>query len=227
MSKMANVMVVAEGASEQCFVDSVLAPYLAVKNVFVRATQISKKGQKGGDVKFVRAKRDVVNFLKQRADIYVATFIDYYGVKEWPGLDEVAASSSPLPIEIARIMNTAAVEEVKNDFPDGQVERRYIPFTAVHEFEALLFSDVEILAKGLCIDSSLVEKVLEVCGEPERINNRSTTSPSNRLLDWTNGHYSKIARGIVVAEKIGVDKMRNRCPNFDCWLKRLESLAMI
>lgn len=36
---------------------------------------------------------------------------------------------------------------------------------------------------------------------------------------------NKASRGIVIAAKIGIEKMRAECPNFDAWLKRLESLA--
>ena len=225
MSKAVNVMIVGEGASEQNFVDQVLAPYLAVKGIYLRATQISKKGEKGGDVKFSRARRDVINFLKQREDLIVSTFVDYYGVKEWPGLEDVRDLYEPTPDVIAKVMNDAAVSDIRAELPNVQVDRRYIPFTAVHEFEALLFSDAEILSRELGIDITLIRNALAECGSPERINNSPETSPSNRLLNWTNGHYSKASRGIVIAGKIGIEKMRGQCPNFDAWLKRLEALA--
>ena len=122
-------------------------------------------------------------------------------------------------------MNDAAILDVKGILPDCHVERRYIPFVAVHEFEALLFSDAAILSKELGIDVALVNDVLERCGSPEQINNHPETSPSRRLLDWTNGHYGKATRGIVLARQIGIDRMRAQCPNFHAWLSRLESLA--
>lgn len=225
MSKSVNVMIVGEGASEQNFVDQVLAPYLAVKGIYLRATQISKKGEKGGDVKFSRARRDVINFLKQREDLIVSTFVDYYGVKEWPGLEDVRDLYEPTPDVIAKVMNDAAMSDIRAELPNAQVDRRYIPFTAVHEFEALLFSDAEILSRELGIDITLIRNALAECGSPERINNHPETSPSNRLIAWTNGHYSKASCGIVIAGKIGIEKMRGQCPNFDAWLKRLEALA--
>ena len=225
MSKPVNVMIVGEGASEQNFVDQVLAPYLAVKGVYLRATQISKKGEKGGDVKFSRARRDVIKFLKQREDLIVSTFVDYYGVKEWPGLEDVRDLYEPTPDVIAKIMNDDAVSDIRAELPNVQVDRRYVPFTAVHEFEALLFSDAEILSRELGIDITFIRNALAECGSPERINNHPETSPSNRLIAWTNGHYSKASRGIVIAGKIGIEKMRGQCPNFDAWLKRLEALA--
>lgn len=224
MSDVVPVMVVAEGASEQRFVTEVLAPYFWSRGIYLQATQISKKGQKGGDVKFSRARRDVVNFLRQRPDIYVATFVDYYGVKEWPGLDEVRQLQNPSPDVIAEKLNVSAIVDVQRELVGVPVWRRYLPFVAVHEFEALLFSDVEILAEGLDVDGAIVEDVVAACGSPERINNGVETSPSNRILKWTNGRYGKTSQGIAIAARIGLEKMRRACPNFGAWLSRLESL---
>ena len=77
MSK--ELYLVVEGQTEQFFAERVLAPYFAVRNIFVRAMMIPKKGSKGGDVKFERVKSCVSNLLKQRRDTIVATFVDYYG----------------------------------------------------------------------------------------------------------------------------------------------------
>ncbi len=97
MSKFIEVIAIVEGKTEQVFIEMVLAPYLAMKNIFVSATQITKPGQKGGDVRFVRAKQDIGSHLKQRGDTFVTTFIDYYGTKEWPGLDTLAPAQTPAP----------------------------------------------------------------------------------------------------------------------------------
>ena len=48
MNNFIEVMAIVEGRTEQAFIERVLAPYLANKNIFIRATQISKPGQKGG-----------------------------------------------------------------------------------------------------------------------------------------------------------------------------------
>lgn len=224
MSRFVEVMVVAEGASEQNFVREVLAPYMASRNIFMEAVQITKKGQKGGDVKFTRVRQDVVNFLKQRTDLYVSTFVDYYGVKEWPGLEAVRSLHVPSPEDIARGMNEPAVADVEKVLPDCPVKARYIPFTAIHEFEALLFSDVGILADELGIDADLPGRALAECGSPERINTGYETAPSRRLLEWTDGRYAKASRGIAIARSIGIDKMRQACPNFNAWLCALERL---
>lgn len=96
MSRCIEVMVIVEGKTEEIFIKKLVSPYLARNNIFMHATQISKPGQKGGDVKFVRAKEDFGNHLKQRPNTYVTLFVDYYGIKsDWPGLNDVRKGATP------------------------------------------------------------------------------------------------------------------------------------
>ena len=216
-----EVIAVVEGRTEQVFVERVLAPYLANKNIFMKATQISKPGQKGGDVKFSRAEKDIGRFLKQRPDTYVTQFFDYYGLKEWPNLDCITNQSH---IEIAQLLNDAAVEQITNNYSDYQAPRRFIPYMAMHEFETLLFSDETILAEALNINVEQIAAIVEECGEPEKINNSRETAPSKRLNQLKPiGKFKKTTEGITIAEQIGVDKMRDRCPLFNEWISQLES----
>lgn len=223
MSKYINVIAIVEGKTEQFFIERILAPYIGHKKIGIRATQVSKPGQKGGDVRFSRAKRDLELHLKQRSDTYVTTFIDYYGTKEWPGLDLV--SPKALPAQIAKTVNEATKTQVVSLFSEQQAERRFIPFVAVHEFEALLFSDTGILARQLGIDESKVVTVISECGSPEAINNNPLTAPSKRLDAWSaNGKFLKTTMGVTIAKKIGIEKIRNKCPLFNEWLKIFEEI---
>src|SRR5574344_179530 len=131
-----TVMIIVEGETEEQFVNTVLSPYLAEKHLWAQATQVTKPGQKGGDVRFDRVKRDVRNHLRQRPDTLVCTFVDYYGLKQWPKLDAIPQGSTPA--QIAAILNGAAREEIDRDFAQQNANIRYIPFIAVHEFETLL-----------------------------------------------------------------------------------------
>lgn len=221
MNKYVEVMAIVEGRTEQTFIQRVLAPYLEKKNIFISATQISKSGDKGGDVKFSRVQRDIGNFLKLRKDIYVTVVVDYYGLKEWPNLDNVAKKSHR---DIARLLNESASQHVKQAFSQIQVDNRFIPYMTMHEFEALLFSDIQILADALEVEVKQVEEIIKECGEPEKINNSPETAPSKRLDKLKkHGKFRKTSEGIDIAEKIGIDTIRQSCPLFDDWLKRLES----
>ena len=127
-----EVVVLVEGQTEQKFVNEVLSPYMAAKNIFLTPIVISKKGQKGGDVKFQRVKIDICNHLKQRSDTIISTFVDYYGLKEWPGEDKVKPNDAPN--QIASILNEAARTAIASEYTQVNVHERFIPFMAVHEF---------------------------------------------------------------------------------------------
>lgn len=154
------------------------------KNIFIRATQITKPGQKGGDVRFERVKKDLGMHLKQRPYTYVTLFVDYYGIKsDWPGLSNIRQGATPA--KIFETINAATREEVVRLYADQRADKRFIPFITVHEFEALLFSNPESLSTRLGVELARVEKVLKECGEPEAINNDPVSAPSKRLDAWS------------------------------------------
>ncbi|HBE6261669.1 TPA: DUF4276 family protein [Escherichia coli] len=222
MSNYLEVMVIVEGKTEQIFIERVLAPYLAQKMIFIYATQVSKPGQKGGDIRFSRVCQDIGNHLKQRPDTIVTTFIDYYGTKDWPGLSELLPHSTSM--QIAERLNQASRQEINALFSAYRSDTRFIPFIAVHEFESLLFSDSNVLASALGINESLITAVLEECGEPEAINNSPQTAPSKRLNGWcANGKFAKTTQGITIAESTGIAKIREACPLFNYWLEQIEA----
>lgn len=224
MSNFIEVMVIVEGKTEEIFIKSLLQPYLDQKMIFMTPVQVSKPGQKGGDVRFERVKRDLEIFLKQRPDTYVTTLVDFYGVHEWPGIDQVPANASPA--EIAEIVNGATRDAVIELFAAQRADRRFIPYMSIHEFEALLFSDSESLAAELGVAEELVRAVLNECGEPEAINNNPAMAPSKRLNGWSrSGKFLKTTTGIEVARRIGIQKMRTQCPLFHAWLQRFEALV--
>ena len=89
MSSYVEVVVLVEGATEQRFVKDLLAPYLSKQNIYMTPIILDKPGQKGGDVKFARAKNDIEKHLKQRRDTWITLFVDYYGIRgDWPGYEQ-------------------------------------------------------------------------------------------------------------------------------------------
>ena len=222
MSKFIEVIAVVEGKTEEVFINSLLKPYLANKNIFMYATQVTKPGQKGGDVKFSRVKNDIELHLKQRSDIYVTTFVDYYGVKEWPGVDAVVAGATPA--EIAKTINIATKAVVVALFESERANLRFIPYISIHEFESLLFSDPNVLSKSLTVSKDDIEELLVEQGEPEAINNSPQTAPSKRLDAWSNGKFPKTTTGIAVAKAIGISAIREKCPVFNAWLATFEKI---
>ncbi len=224
MSNYINVIAIVEGKTEQIFIESVLQPYLAEKMIFINATQVSKPGQKGGNVRFERVKKDLALHLKQRSDTYITTLVDYYGTEEWPGLEKVVKNASPE--QIAQCINEATKKEAVALFSAQQAERRFIPYMAIHEFEALLFSDSATLASAIGISEEQVITLLTDCGEPEAINNSPQTAPSKRLDEWfKTGKFPKTTMGIAIAQRIGIPRIREKCPLFNAWITSFETLV--
>lgn len=223
MSDGAEVVVLVEGPTEQRFIKQVLAPYLALSKVYLTPIILDKPGQKGGDVKFSRARNDIGRHLKQRSDTWVSTMVDYYGIKpDWPGFEE--SKQQTVHSRKADVMNQATAEKVAALFPAQNPGTRFIPYVSMHETEALYFSDSECLAQNLGVQRNAIDAILEECGEPEKINDHVTTAPSKRLEQLSN-RFKKTTTGIAVAQQIGIPRIREACPIFDAWLTQMSALT--
>ena len=152
----------------------------------------------------------------------VSTFVDYYGIKEWPGQDSILPNSEPE--QIAATMNTAAKTEICQEYDHLTPTQRFIPFIAVHEFETLLFSDTKALADVLGVAQTTIDADISRFSTPEHINNSPLTAPSKRLERWY-PQYGKTTTGIAIAKTIPVDTMRAKCPLFNQWLSEIEAVA--
>ncbi len=223
MSDYAELVVLVEGPTEQLFVKQLLTPYLADKRVYPVPVILHKPGQKGGDVKFSRARNDIERHLKQRADTWITLLVDYYGIKpDWPGYAESKRLTDHR--QKWQVMCKATAEAVQKLFPTQNPQERFIPYVSMHETEALYFSDPDCLATQLGMNRQRIDAILNECGEPENINENPTTAPSKRLQQLSR-RFKKTTTGIAVAEQIGIDNMRHACPLFDNWVGKLSALA--
>ena len=221
MSDWVLIIAIVEGPTERIFVDKLLAPYLRRRNIYMKATIV---GQKGGDVRFPRVKKDIEIHLKQRSDTYVTTLVDYYGTKGWPGLGKVQQRAAPAMI--AKTINAATKAEVCQLFSQQRADKRFIPNMSIHEFEAFLFSDSAKLATELNVNKKQVDQILRKYKEPEAINNNVNTAPSKRLVQLSKP-FTKTNTGINIATAIGIETIRQKCPVFNAWLEELEALSCI
>ncbi len=102
---------------------------------------------------------------------------------------------------------------------------RFIPYVQMHEFEALLFSDPALLAKGLDLpDDSEVQRIRNKFHSPEEINDGEQTAPSKRIKGLSSG-YDKVLQGVLISQKIGLNVLRAQCPHFNGWIEKLEALT--
>ena len=225
---MSDIYIIVEGQTERTFIRDILAPYEANKKIYIYPTIIGKPGHKGGNISFERATNDIGKFLKQRDNIYISTMFDYIRIdKNWPGMDIIRKHIQDRDIITAQFkaetMESATLERIVNLFPGYNADKRFIPYIGMHEFEALLFSNTSILAREIGINPRLINHILNSYNSPEEINDDPAKSPSMQLKKIISG-YRKVAMGKIVAEAIGIEEIRRRCPHFNNWLEKLESL---
>jgi len=224
-NKIVEIVAIVEGPTEQLFIRDIVVPFFAAKSIFLTPIILSKPGQKGGDIKFTRAINDIERHLKQRPDTYLTLFVDYYGIKKgWPGRDITPDENKMLSTsQKAKKVNDATMQEVCQLYIDYRPERRFIPFIAMYEFEALLFSDSQLLADKLQISKDQIDNILRECGEPENINDSPVTAPSKRL-EALSDRFKKTTTGITIAKEIGLQRIRDKCPIFNEWISKIEKL---
>lgn len=104
-------------------------------------------------------------------------------------------------------------------------EPNFIANILVHEYEALLFTDIEAF-KAWTDDDGVLKPLQQIRMQylPEDINDQPTTAPSKRILKvWK--QYEKTVHGPLIACDIGIDSIRQSCPHFHNWLTKLENIS--
>jgi hypothetical protein len=218
---MNRVLVLVEGDTELSFVDDILCPEFAKKGIFLSSTLFRKKHK--GSFGYQNCQKRIVNYMREDSSIYVATFVDYYKLpKDWPG--RIESQTCHNYIDKAQKIEQALLEDIVIQMGDNWNHAQFIPYIQMHEFEALLFSDISILAESNTRISDSFTKILESFSCSEEINDNFDTCPSRRIKQHIK-NYDKRIDGIIAAQKIGLRKMREKCPHFNEWITKLESLG--
>ena len=106
-----------------------------------------------------------------------------------------------------------------------ELAHRFMPYLQLHEFDALLFIDINIIYSQIppkdIINKSELEQTFSEYSNPEYINNNKNTSPSGRLHRIIKG-YNKVIYGDILANAIGLQSIRAKAPRFNSWLAQLE-----
>ena len=225
---MIRVRIICEGQTEEEFVNNLLSDHLHSYGVHPIPIVIRGRRHRGGDVRYERVFINVRNSLLQEKRCYCSTLIDFNGLPaKFPG-KSIAKAQNNLNEKAATFC--AAFEfALKRDIGENSI-RRFIPYVQMHEFEALLFSDTEMLANGIGRPDlySELTKIGNSFSTPEHINDSTVTAPSKRIISLFPGYeLQKPLYGVLAALQIGLPKIRQECPLFDAWLKTLEALTPI
>jgi hypothetical protein len=226
---MARLYLFAEGQTEQTFADNVLKPHPANVGVYLQAAILiahaRKKGiaLRGGGRKYVRMRNDILRFLAQEksGDVFFTTMIDLYAIHaDFPGLDQA---------EALRHSPRDRVESLERSFADDIGDCRFKPYIQLHEYEAYLFSDP--IWFGFFYDNhareiAALQAITEQYSSPELINDGQHTAPSKRIITQFSDYMgAKAVVGPQVAELIGLETIRQKCPHFARWLSQIENLG--
>lgn len=212
---MTRVCIVCEGPTEASFIRQCLAPYLAPAGVYAYGSILkAPSGQhSGGRVTIDRLARHLLH--EYRNFDRLTTFVDFYGFKDRDGRSRAE-------------IEHAILEEIRKrrgaDFDDRYV----LPYVQLHEFEGLLFTNpaaFEWVQDGWNKDvHQKLSAVASAFENPELINDSPQTAPSKRILSiFPEGCYSKTEHGPLIAESIGIDAIRAKCPSFNAWVGKLQA----
>ncbi len=226
---MARLYLFAEGQTEQTFADTMLKPHLASVGVFINGPILVAHARKGGRVhrggvlKYAPVKADIARFLAQEkaTDVFFTTMIDLYALPDdFPQWDEA---------ERLRQSPVLRVEMLEEAFADDIADSRFLPYIQLHEYEAYLFSNPAQFAFFYPQDNKAVaalQAVADGFASPELIDDGPETAPSKRIIaELPDYKCAKSVIGPQVAELIGLDAIRKKCPHFNAWLSQLEQLG--
>jgi len=217
------VFILVEGQTEETFVREVLYHHFILKEICLVPTLATTKRirsgghYKGGIVGYGKVKGDLQRLLKDTNTSAVTTFIDFYGLggKDFPGWDTQPKGTC-----------FQQVDHVQRAFADDINDPRFIPYLALHEFEAMLFVDPDKIAHAFPEESSRLGSKLSAIkadfSSPEEINHKHP--PSKRIQNLVTS-YDKETTGVIIAMEIGLDRIRLECQHFDQWSVKLEALS--
>ena len=174
-----------------------------------------------------RLRKDILSALKQDKHCVCSTMFDYFGLQpDFPGKDQ--ANSLHGSQQKAEIVENAIEEKIVKEMGASFDTSRFIPYVQMYEFEGLLFSAPVQFAQSLGVPKleKPFQKIRESFQTPEDINDGQETAPSKRILKL-HQQYGKVLDGVVVAQDIGVDVLRQECPHFSAWVGKLEFLETV
>ncbi|MBF0487261.1 MAG: DUF4276 family protein [Nitrospirae bacterium] len=209
--------IIVEGDTEKGFVKRTLAPHLCDFGVYAKARSV------GGFGRYMAIKMDVMSWLKddKGADCRFTTMFDLYPIrKDIPGFKNAMKEKDKY--KRVKVFEKAIAQDLNDP--------RFIPYIQLHEFEALILADPNSLSFQFDGYEKAIQNLIDLIekndGNPELINDKFETCPSRRIIaEISEYEDDKAFYGVTVADKIGIQTMRDKCKHFNDWLTKLEELG--
>ena len=227
---MKNLQIIVEGSSEETFVNDVLVKHFAALNIFVSARKIetgwdriNNKPAKGGLLKYIKFRNDVLRWIQSdngRANTFYTSFIDLYAFPK--------DAESPYTAQIQSIVDPyQKIAALETAIGKNLNHPNFIPYVQLHEFEALILVEPDRLLTMYPDGQTGIKRLKRDIGNtnPEEINESPQTAPSKRIIQYLPNYEGQKAQvGPLVAEDIGLNLLRQKCPHFNEWIIKLENI---
>ena len=224
---MKRLIVICEGRSEVNFIKNVISCEFSDNISFEPRTIPTGKNPNGGNAKggsldYDRVRKYIINTLKEigssREGSFVTTFFDYYKLSnKFPKFNQATQKKD--------IYKT--ISELEEAFYKDICDNRFIPYIQLHEFESLIFCDIEKLFEKEDINqknlTNLKNTLSNFGNNPELINGGYKTAPSKVILNNFSG-YQKTLHGYTALSKIGIGEICNQCKHFREWIAKIKSI---
>ena len=196
-SRMPRLVFIVEGDAEQYFINMHLVIYLSQKfpGLGMHAQKITTNrhlNKKGGNVSYALFQNELKRTAAQ-GDVLITTMLDFFRLpNDFPGY-----STDVRTIDIME-------DRIRTDCASIIAPQFFRPYIQKHEFEALLFANLNGFSTVLDdSEMKLVKKIVK-----------------KRLQSIFN--YKKVADSILVMSDVNIDSLRRSCPHFDEWVGSLE-----
>lgn len=218
---MRSLYIIVEGETEEEFVKRLLVPYLYGHGLtcHIQAILVHVSGGGHGHSNTEHFLNTIEPVLYLRGEPVVTSLLDFF---RFPRKQASFAACTALPTAAAQ---ADCLQQALFTAMQGiRSYRHFLPYVQLHEFEALLFADAAGHSLHPPRIAADVAAVIAAHPAPEDINSRPEWAPSKRLEAIYRAHnhtYRKGADAVDIAELIGMDQLRARCPRFGAWVEAL------
>lgn len=228
-----QIVIVAEGPTEQQFILNHLTPYLhdmsggriKVQAITVKTGRAANgKAYSGGGSWYSKSGRGydqlIRGLLSQPQWNLVSTMIDYYAFPQ----DFIKRAGLHNP-ELQELEN-----QMLNRYKKAAKFGNWLPFVVKHEFETLVIAAALHGSSNVFSNSEVreMQRWAKKARGVEEINNSPHTAPSKRIIKLKAGstvQYRKIEDSSEIFERTRLEDVMSECPHFKTWVQSLLSTA--
>lgn len=222
--------ILCEGQTEELFVKNVLKDYLSAFGIICKPQLLLTNKQKncrGGLLSYTQVTKDLQLMFKQFVDNkkevhWFTTMFDLYKLPhDFPGYGDTFGNIYD------------KINHIEIQFAQNINHSNFIPYIQLHEYEALVFANLDSLEAEYPASNALHKKIDELRAilrtknnNPELVN--TLHAPSKYIISALEGihHYNKPKIGASVAQKTNIQNLKEICEHFAQWVDKLEAIQV-